>query len=489
MNEHEDIHAGQAPQDRSNARTPRRGGSQQEPHLAAGKEAGPDERLAAMTPGQIEPVQKISPSGTLMARKATNGKITFFWRSTFRGNLLREPIGTYSETANRRWSKPAEDGRYCVLAAVAKASELAIEHEQAKEIGGLKGKREGLKQAAAAAIERENAERRAAEQLALSRTQYSLAGLLEQYCRSLEKRKASSAKEVRNALNRNVIVSTDDQVRLVAALPAKEVDKSAIITVLAPIYAAGHGRQANKVRSYLSAAYEFAIEAAGNAATASEVRSFEIEYNPVSSTSKNAQFNRADKNPLTLEEMREYWTKIKDLPGNRGACLRVHLLLGAPRIQQLVRTHKGSIKTEGLQLIDIKGRSAKPRSYELPVPKALDADLATLSANSPFLMSTDGGRTPLANTTLSEWAKDAVGDSIPDFELKRTRSGVETLLADLKVNKEVRGKLQSHGNGGVQDTFYNDAEYRQDKIDALRVLYKALTSRKPPRISRMRRRR
>ena len=63
---------------------------------------------------------------------------------------------------------------------------------------------------------------------------------------------------------------------------------------------------------------------------------------------------------------------------------------------------------------------------------------------------------------------------IDGFQLKRVRSGIETLLAAARVDKQIRGQLQSHGTGGVQDTHYDAHTYLPEKEDALVALYRAL---------------
>ena len=54
-------------------------------------------------------------------------------------------------------------------------------------------------------------------------------------------------------------------------------------------------------------------------------------------TRRDARFDRADKRPLTADELRVYWQLVERLPGLRGRCLRLHLLTGGQRIEQLVR--------------------------------------------------------------------------------------------------------------------------------------------------------
>lgn len=48
------------------------------------------------------------------------------------------------------------------------------------------------------------------------------------------------------------------------------------------------------------------------------------------------------------------------------------------------------------------------------------------------------GVRPIEATTVTGWAHDAVGDEIKGFQLKRIRSGVETLLAASGISREIR---------------------------------------------------
>jgi hypothetical protein len=88
-----------------------------------------------------------------------------------------------------------------------------------------------------------------------------------------------------------------------------------------------------------------------------------------------------------------------------------------------------------------------------------------------FALSTDGGETHIAATTLSEWAVEAAVDLIHTFQAKRIRSGVETILAGAKVSQDIRGRLQSHGISGVQARHYDGHDYRDEKRESLETLY------------------
>jgi hypothetical protein len=100
--------------------------------------------------------------------------------------------------------------------------------------------------------------------------------------------------------------------------------------------------------------------------------------------------------------------------------------------------------------------------------------LHTVRLGEFALSTTDGGR-PISATTLAKWAHEAVGESIQGFQLKRVRSGVETLLAANGIGREIRGQLQSHGLTGVQARHHDGHDYMPEKLQALELLLAVLT--------------
>ena len=106
--------------------------------------------------------------------------------------------------------------------------------------------------------------------------------------------------------------------------------------------------------------------------------------------------------------------------------------------------------------------------------KSARADLAHLKHEGEFAISTTTGKKAISVRTLAGWAHAIVGDTIEGFQLKRIRSGVETLLAAQGVSREVRGHLQSHGLTGVQARHYDGHDYMPEKRSALDILSREL---------------
>src|SRR6185436_19551269 len=119
--------------------------------------------------------------------------------------------------------------------------------------------------------------------------------------------------------------------------PAVDLTPDQVLDMLRRLIEAGKGRTANKLRSYLRAAYQCALDVRVVASIPLAFKAFAAQLNPVAQTRRSPQYDRADKRPFTLAELRAYWRLIAEVPGTPAAVLRLHLLTGGQRIEQLVR--------------------------------------------------------------------------------------------------------------------------------------------------------
>ncbi|AUZ06315.1 putative integrase [Vitreoscilla sp. C1] len=411
-------------------------------------------------------VRKIFPCGTLESKRGAKG-IVFYFRAYVGGKTNRFAVGSFDEQLPRNAIAPSRKG-YSIEGAARAAAAMADKHQEYLEKGGYAAY---LKEVS---IEKEAI--RIAEQLETERFKINggtLNGLMDAYIDYLTANGRASAQSVCMAIRKHII---DAHPELIAKF-AKDISSDDIANIIRPIHLDGKGRTANKIRSYLHAAFQIALEAKYNPSLPQQLIAFELTINPVSIVGQNSDANRADKNPLDGGEMKQYWQLLNHVAHPRKqAALKLHLLLGAPRIIQLVRLNHKDVREEYLILQDLKGKSRAPRPYYLPITDLIREQLDILQGDSDqWVLSTDEVN-HLEPTTLSHWAKFAVGDEIENFTLKRTRSGVETLLASLKISGEIRGYLQSHGIGGVQDKHYNAYDFLDEKRDALLKLERFLTA-------------
>jgi len=157
----------------------------------------------------------------------------------------------------------------------------------------------------------------------------------------------------------------------VGSKPAADVTDE-ILDMLRRLVEHGKGRSANKLRSYLRAAYQCAIDVRTTATIPVAFKAFAIQLNPAAQTKHDPRHDRADKNPLSINDLRTYWRRIKNAHGMQGSALRLHLLSGGQRIEQLVRLKYEDVKEDSFTIYDTKGRPGHgPRPHSLPLTPTL----------------------------------------------------------------------------------------------------------------------
>lgn len=412
-----------------------------------------------LSPGQFLKMGKVIPSGSLEVRKLASGAVTFYWRVTINGKTAREVIGIYDPSAPPKSLKPTGKG-FSVLAAMRAAEALAEQHHANMANGGFAG----VKAAAQEAKDKAKAAK-------LEAAKFTLEALLTDYCDHLKALERDSHNDARSIFKLHVLEAWPK----IAALPANQVTGEQIADMMRRVIEQGKARTSNKLRSYIRAAYQTAKAARSKPSIPVKFKSYNVTHNPAADTEPDESANKADKRPLTTEELRSYWQAIKLLPGFRGAVLRLHLLTGGQRIAQLVKLRTENVTADSIMLFDGKGRPGKPpRPHTVPLIPQAAAALQECEPQGTYALSTDKGVTHLAATTLSAWAVEA--NTLADFQAKRIRSGVETILARARVSSDDRGRLQSHGISGVQNRHYDGHDYMDEKRQALEKLFRLLNA-------------
>jgi integrase len=405
---------------------------------------------------------RLDRGGALQARKLANGAVQLYWRYSLGGKTSREPIGVYDPSAPPKKLQPTPRG-YCVAAALEKCRELADAHAARADTGGLREAKAEKRKSFLA--------QKAAEAETSTRT---LQKLLDAYVGHLKSQGRRSYVDADQIFKRHVTEAWP----AVAEAPAVDITPDQMLDMLRRLIEAGKGRTANKLRSYLRAAYQCALDVRTTASIPVTFKAFGVVFNPAAQTRRSPQFDRADKRPFSKAELQTYWKLIADRPGSEAAALRLHLLTGGQRIEQFVRLKWADVSGEALTIFDGKGRPGQgPRAHQIPLVKLARADLSLLKREGDFVISTTAGRKAISVRTLAGWTHAIVGETIEGFQLKRIRSGVETLLAAHGVSRDVRGHLQSHGMTGVQARHYDGHDYMPEKRSALDILCRELLSK------------
>ena len=153
------------------------------------------------------------------------------------------------------------------------------------------------------------------------------------------------------------------------------------------------------------------------------------------------------------------------------------LLAGGQRPQQMTRAQVKDYVDGTLTLMDGKGRRQSPRIHALPLAARAQALLDSLADRAQLLGSallfTKTGRLPAHINEVSRLVRTIsvamieTGEAAEPFQTKDLRRTVETMLASMKVSKDIRAQLMSHGLAGVQSQRYDRYEYADEKRQAL----------------------
>lgn len=324
--------------------------------------------------------------------------------------------------------------------------------------------------------------RKAAKSEAERKQGFGLLALLNAYAEHLKAADKASWRAVDRAIARHI-----EPRKALAVTAADEITVDDVMPVFHDLAKAGKLREAEKLRAYLRAAYTAARKARTDA-TMHAFAGFRILANPLSDldvtrpkeTVAKAVANAKERKwALSEAQLAAYWARISADHTARGALLRVHLLTGGQRVEQLARltVHNYDVDQKTVTLHDTKGRRRVAHEHVVPLlPEAVKSLEAMRGDKGPHLFTVTQGAEGAAYHTVWESVLAVSQAMVKAKEVDRTftpgtiRKTVETRLAAKGVSDEVLARLLSHGLGGVQARNYNAHHYDDEKRSALRKL-------------------
>lgn len=436
--------------------------------------------LNALKPGDWKTDGGTRGGGTLVARKLGGGGVLFYFRYT-NSKQKRETIalGEWSGT-NGPLSLDTARARANELSARYRAGEIDLHQAMAADAQALRDARDAAAKESAA----DEARKRA-----------TLAALLDAYVIDLRSRgKLSSARDTAAAVKRHVLEPWPK----LASKPADEISLSDLLSIIRRVAKAGKLNEARKLRSYLRAAYAAAISAQQDATACQELQELGIAKNPARDLATVKGAVSAGTRALSRSELRAYWSRINVKGDPTKAALRFLLLTGAQRQAQLgrVKVEQHDPDNHTVTLYDGKGRRVHAAAHLVPLIGAAERAISEMAPIrlGDYVFTLTLGKSGVASGELSRRLKGVVAEMESAGELENgpftladLRRTVETQLASLRVSKDVRAQLQSHGRGGVQSRHYDRHDYLDEKREALDKLYQLLTAR-PAEVLPLRRR-
>ena len=297
--------------------------------------------------------------------------------------------------------------------------------------------------------------------------------------------KAVSAYDAGNMFKNHVLKAFPE----LAALPASHVTPEHIARMLGrmagPSASRQIGRTALKLRSYLGAAFKLGMGAGLDPMAPAGASKFNLTNNPASAVPPRAmaaKFNRIGERTLSESELQVFLCYVFGWSSElQRLALLFQVFAGGQRAAQLLRVRHADLREDAVFLYDAKGRRATPRTHAIPITSDLREIIDALKRINPADSEKSGGGllfesrgAVLRPETLSgvvEDIRDAMLDAglaVASFRGGDVRRTAETLLSGkLKVSKDHRAQLLSHGLGGVQDVVYDKDLHLESKRAAL----------------------
>lgn len=401
----------------------------------------------------------------LLLRCLPSGSATWIFRYTHAGKRNQINLGNF----------PSLD----ISSARHAAADYAVIY---KDTTDVLGKLQADAQAVQAAIASDQARVVSDENSRKQRDKYTLAGLMSLYVGYLTKQgKTTSARDV---------TSLSQHLAPLANKPAAEISKRDLVTVQRTLLDAGKGRTANKLRSFVRAAYALVLRAESDATSPAAALDFttlgRVDSNPAALLAVAKGFSGTRDRVLTDNELFSLLDHAIH-SGVAGLAVRATVLLGGQRMAQLLRATAADVQDDFLVLLDPKGKRDVPRRHPIPlegmagvvVTEAMDR-AKTLGTN--WLFSSEG-KVQLTSDTVSKYVVRVSGEFIQSgistapFSLADLRRTIETRLAGMGVSKDARAYLQSHGLNGIQTRHYDRHDYEQEKRNALKLLHQWIETR------------
>lgn len=299
---------------------------------------------------------------------------------------------------------------------------------------------------------------------------YTLDGLCNAYADYLKVRgKNKSSSDARSAFKVHVLEAWPSE----ANLPANTVTSTQVAAIVRKVRESGKVRTAGILRNYLVAAFNAARRAPFDSAMGDELIAFNITTNPAEAVPA-IPVNRGDR-VLSRSELGGYLKSLGTRP--EDCALRLAIFCGGQRMAQLLRASVSDYdsSTQTLRLLDGKGKRVAPREHLVPLAP-IGAALVSCLATGKTLFTTERGTRLTERAVGARCSEICAEMGVPPFDLRDIRRTAETMLAGLRVSKDLRAQLLSHGIGGVQAAHYDRWEYIDEKRAVLEQWEKHLAA-------------
>ncbi|AYC34699.1 integrase [Pseudomonas cavernae] len=439
-----------------------------------------DQKVRAMTPGSSPLVESLPGRGTgaLVFKRPNDGPPSCYYRYHHAGKQVLVKLGAYRRTAREiGFTLPELRDKAAAMAQIAKA------HGDVKAYLAKLG---ADAEAARLKAEEETRERQRLAEIEASRGTFG--ELFLDYIESRrEKATPGVVKELERLYQTNMLTPHPS----IMAMKARDIRPDHILAILNLIWDRGAKVQAERMRSFLSAAFNHGLRAE-NAVGRSSAKSYSLESNPatvVAVEKVSAPATRA----LLDAELRQLWGTIEITEGVgpvMALLFKFVIATGGQRIFNVCQTTWDDYDLEAgtVRLIHRKGRGGQAMSRPHLVPLTERAvtileRVREINGCHPWPWTTTGKQHIVVSSprhAIADWLKSehAVidGKQTPSFSPRDLRRTCAQLMQRHGVSDQLSDLLQAHGQTGVANLHYrnNPEAALPEKQRAIELLERAL---------------
>lgn len=295
----------------------------------------------------------------------------------------------------------------------------------------------------------------------------TFAELVKAYCDQMEADGKVSATEVRRALD--LAAKAFGLAKLAGDILPEDVS-----AYLAKIYDRGSKVSADRTRSYLSAAFNFGLQATHDYRQ-DRRRDWGIKANPVTAVKKDSGASKARERALSAEELRRVWNAA----GGAGFALEtqaaVRLLIATgQRVQEVLRIEAHEVDLDAMvwnmPAHKTKGKK-KPHMVPLPaIAKPVLAQLLSVHRRGLLMPGRTGQmiKHQVINKALGRWQASLDKKAkVEPFQTRDLRRTWKSRAHDAGIDRFTRDLIQQHDKGDTGSRHYDRADYQAQMAAAM----------------------
>jgi integrase len=297
----------------------------------------------------------------------------------------------------------------------------------------------------------------------------NLSHLCDAYLEDLRTKGSRSVQEIERIFKKDVLtVLNPDK-------PAAEVTSYDIRVVMNTCQSRGAGVQANRLRSYLSAAFAHGIRHDNDSRNLNNLIRFGLSVNPVAAVPPVSSYEVARDRVLSMEELAEVWNYRGDnFSPTHLVVLKLITLFGGLRPSEVTQARVDEFDFENKLWNIPPTRTKNKRWHVLPVTELAETLIKSAIMLSPghshvFPNSYGGDRAE--HTTSFGHAVKRVVDSLgmEKWSPRDLRRTCKTWSGHAGLSKEIRDRLQNHALTDVSAKHYDRYLYLREKREALEL--------------------